>query len=48
VNMLVVTPDGSTYSFEEIKSSLETAGFIRVNLIQPDEQMNGLVEGFKP
>jgi predicted O-methyltransferase YrrM len=48
VNMLVVTPDGRTYSFEEIKSSLEAAGFIRVNLIQPDEHMNGLVEGFKP
>jgi len=48
VNMLVVTPGGSTYSFEEIKSSLETAGFVKVNLIQPDENMNGLVEGFKP
>jgi SAM-dependent methyltransferase len=48
VNMLVVTAEGSTYSFEEIKSSLESAGFIKVNLIQPDELMNGLVEGFKP
>ena len=48
VNMLVVTTEGRTYSFEEIKSSLESAGFIKINLIQPDEQMNGLVEGFKP
>jgi precorrin-6B methylase 2 len=48
VNMLVVTAGGQTYSFEEIKSSLESAGFIKVNLIQPDERMNGLVEGFKP
>ena len=48
VNMLVVTARGRTYSFEEIKSSLESAGFIKVNLIQPDERMNGLVEGFKP
>ena len=48
VNMLVVTAGGNTYSFEEIKSSLESAGFIKVNLIQPDERMNGLVEGFKP
>jgi len=48
VNMLVVTAGGGTYSFEEIKSSLESAGFIKVNLIQPDERMNGLVEGFKP
>jgi hypothetical protein len=48
VNMLVVTTGGRTYSFEEIKSSLESVGFINVNLIQPDERMNGLVEGFKP
>ena len=48
VNMLVVTAGGRTYSFEEIKSSLESAGFINVNLIQPDERMTGLVEGFKP
>jgi SAM-dependent methyltransferase len=48
VNMLVVTEGGRTYAFEEIKSSLEAVGFINVNLIQPDERMNGLVEGFKP
>ena len=47
VNMLVGTPGGSTYSFEEIKASLESAGFIKINLIQPDEQMTGLVEGFR-
>lgn len=48
VNMLVVTPGGTTYSFEEIRLSLESAGFIKIKLIQPDERMNGLVEGFKP
>jgi ubiquinone/menaquinone biosynthesis C-methylase UbiE len=48
VNMLVVTHEGRTYSFEEIKASLESAGFTKINLIQPDEQMNGLIEGFKP
>lgn len=47
VNMLVATSEGSTYSFEEIKASLESAGFTKINLIQPDEQMDGLVEGFK-
>jgi len=47
VNMLVVTREGSTYSFEEIKASLESAGFTKIGLIQPDEQMTGLVEGFK-
>jgi SAM-dependent methyltransferase len=48
VNMLVVTPGGGTYSFEEIKASLESAGFIKIKLVQPDEQMSGLVEAFKP
>jgi len=48
VNMLVVTAGGGTYSFDEIESSLESTGFINVSLIQPDERMNGLVEGFKP
>jgi precorrin-6B methylase 2 len=48
VNMLVVTAGGGTYSFDEIKSSLKSAGFVKINLIQPDERMNGLVEGFKP
>lgn len=48
VNMLVGTQGGGTYSFEEIRESLEVAGFINVRLIQPDERMNGLVEGFRP
>lgn len=47
VNMLVATPEGNTYSYDEIMTSLESAGFIKINLIQTDEQMNGLVEGFK-
>jgi predicted O-methyltransferase YrrM len=47
VNMLLATRGGSTYSFEEIKEALESAGFTNINLIQPDEQMDGLVEGFK-
>jgi len=47
VNMLIATIGGGTYSFEEIKASLESAGFAKINLIQPDEQMDGLIEGFK-
>ena len=47
VNMLVGTQGGRTYSFEEIKASLESAGFTKISLLQPDEQMNGLVEGLK-
>ena len=47
VNMLVGTEGGNTYSFEEIKTDLEAAGFERIRLIQPDERMDGLVEAFK-
>jgi len=48
VNMLAATPGGNSYTFAEIREGLETAGFERVHQIQPDERMNGLVEGFKP
>jgi predicted O-methyltransferase YrrM len=47
VNMLVGTPEGSTYSYDEITEGLKTAGFNNIKLIQPDEQMNGLVEAYK-
>jgi hypothetical protein len=45
--MLLGTREGRTYSFEEIRASLEYAGFIQINLIQPDEEMTGLVEGLR-
>lgn len=48
VNMLVGTPGGATYTFDEIQSGLEAAGFTRVRLLQKGEHMDGLVEGFKP
>ncbi len=48
VNMLVATPGGATYTFDEIRSGLEAAGFSRVRLLQKGEHMDGLVEGFKP
>lgn len=47
VNMLVATTGGNCYTFEEIKETLEAAGFIKVRLIQTGEMMNGLVEAFK-
>lgn len=47
VNMLVGTPGGGTYSFEEIRASLESAGFGKVKLLRHDERMNGIVECFK-
>ena len=48
VNMLVGTHGGGTYSFEEIRGALSSAGFTAVRLLQADERMNGLVEGFTP
>jgi predicted O-methyltransferase YrrM len=48
VNMLVATRGGKTYTFEEIRSGLAQAGFVRVRLLQQGERMEGLVEGFKP
>jgi ubiquinone/menaquinone biosynthesis C-methylase UbiE len=48
VNMLVGTSGGNTYTYEEVHSGLEQAGFTRIRLLQKGEQMDGLVEGFKP
>lgn len=47
INMLVNTPGGNSYTFEEIRSGLEEAGFERVRQLQ-DKEMSSLVEGFKP
>jgi SAM-dependent methyltransferase len=48
INMLVGTPGGGTYTFEEIKAGLTEAGFERVNLLSMGDPMRGLVEAFKP
>ena len=46
INMLVNTPGGGTYSFEEIKTDLETAGFSEVALLHHGE-MDSLVTASK-
>ncbi|HSB06430.1 MAG TPA: methyltransferase [Thermodesulfobacteriota bacterium] len=48
VNMLVSTPGGNTYTFDEIKTGLTRAGFINVRLLQPGEHMDALIEAVKP
>ncbi len=48
VNMLVATPGGNTYIFEEIKIGLSRAGFVDIRLLRSGEHMDALVEGFKP
>jgi hypothetical protein len=48
VNMLLATPGGGTYTYDEIREALIQVGFVRVQLIQSGEHMDGLVEAFKP
>jgi predicted O-methyltransferase YrrM len=47
INMLVATPAGNTYSFQEIKSDLEEAGFGNSQLLHRAE-MDSLVTAQKP
>jgi len=48
VNMLVNTHGGSTFTFDEIKTWLEEAGFVDVRLLQTGARMDGLVEAVVP
>jgi predicted O-methyltransferase YrrM len=44
LNMLVNTKGGDTYTFDEIKDTLEEAGFGEVKLVREGEHMDCLVE----
>lgn len=48
INMLVGTSGGSTYTYEEIESSLLTTGFTRIRLLRQGEHMDAVVEAYKP
>jgi ubiquinone/menaquinone biosynthesis C-methylase UbiE len=48
INMLVGTPGGGTYTYEEIRSGLAEAGFENIRLIQEEDRMMGLVEAYRP
>lgn len=47
LNMLVSTSAGDTYTFDEIKGGLETAGFEKVELLMKGERMDCLIEARK-
>jgi len=47
VNMLVHTPAGGTFTFEELSEDLQSAGFTDVTLLNPDEFMNAVVHARK-
>lgn len=48
LNMLVSTHRGDTYTFEEVRESLERAGFQDVRQIRSGERMDSLVEARTP
>jgi SAM-dependent methyltransferase len=48
INMLVNTEGGDTYTFAEIKDTLEAAGFEGVQMVRTGETMDCLVEARKP
>lgn len=48
LNMLVGTEGGDTYTFREIKESLEAIGFTHVRQIKDGEKMNCIVTARKP
>ena len=47
LNMLVNTPGGDTYTFEEVKDTLEAAGFKEIRLVLSGKEMDCLVEATK-
>jgi ubiquinone/menaquinone biosynthesis C-methylase UbiE len=48
INMLVATAGGDTYTFKNIKDTLEQAGFQVVKQVRSGERMDCLVEARKP
>ena len=47
VNMLVNTPEGGTYTFDEYRQDLNNAGFAEIELVHKDEFMNSLIRAKK-
>ncbi|HEY5912602.1 MAG TPA: methyltransferase [Verrucomicrobiae bacterium] len=48
VNMLVATESGGTFTFDELREDLESAGFAHADLTRDDEGMNSIVVASKP
>ncbi len=48
VNMLVATPGGGTFTFEELREDLSGAGFVKVRLLCRGERMDSVVCASKP
>lgn len=48
INMLVATPGGGTFTFDELKQDLESAGFTEATVARPDQAMNAVLVARKP
>jgi precorrin-6B methylase 2 len=48
VNMLVATPGGGTFTFDELREDLESAGFTQATVVRHDEAMNSIVMAKRP
>ncbi|GBC60682.1 o-methyltransferase [Desulfonema ishimotonii] len=48
VNMLVATPGGSTYTFDEVVSDLASSGFTTPRMIRDGGQMDAVLEAVRP
>ena len=48
VNMLVATSGGGTFTFEELRQDLSSAGFVKVRLLRRGEKMDSVVCASKP
>ncbi len=48
LNMLVNTPGGDTYTFQEVADTMGKAGFTDIKLVLSGKEMDGLVEAIKP
>jgi len=48
VNMLVATPGGGTFTFDELREDLQAAGFTQVAVLRRDVAMNSIVVAEKP
>lgn len=48
VNMLVATKGGGTFTFDEVREDLESAGFARARVARSDEGMYSIVVACKP
>jgi precorrin-6B methylase 2 len=47
VNMLVATPGGGTFTFEELRQDLASAGFVQPAVLRQDQAMNSVVAATK-